>query len=126
MLWMKAFYLMNNFDFKPMTKSIRTMLSSAASDHLHEVFNDIKVVVGYKQPKNVKGILTKAKFGKCAPIERPISQPGIFAECKDPRCQICSFGYIQTCTSFQTTNGTIWDIKSHINCNSKNEVFSQL
>lgn len=114
---------MSNYDFKPMTQSIRTMLSSAASDHLHEVFNDVKVVVGYKQPKNVKGILTKAKFGKCAPIERPISQPGIFAECKDPRCQICSFGYIQTCTSFQTANGTIWDIRSHINCNSKNVLY---
>ena len=50
-------------------------------------------------------------------------KPGIFAECTDPRCGICKLGYIQDCNSFMTSNGETWEIRSHINCDSKNVLY---
>ena len=51
------------------------------------------------------------------------SKPGIYAECLDPRCRICSLGYIKECSSFVTANNISWEIKGHNNCNSKNVIY---
>ena len=32
-------------------------------------------------------------------------------------------GYIQECTSFETSNGVEWQIKCHMNCNSSNVLY---
>ena len=114
---------MSNYDAKSMTNTIRTLISATKSDRLREIFNEVEIVVGNKQPQNLRGLLTKAKFGDRYQNPKNLLQPGIFAECTDPRCKICSLGYIQTCSSFETSNGTIWQIKSHINCNTKKVLY---
>ena len=47
---------------------------------------------------------------------------GIF-RCNGSKCEICSFNYIQECNSFLTSNGTIWNVKCHITCNSLNVIY---
>ena len=49
--------------------------------------------------------------------------PGLFANCTDPRCLLCSLGYIQQCTSFKCANGKIWEIRCHITCNTVNVLY---
>ena len=48
---------MSNLDAKPIINSIRTLLSTTKSNRLREVFKDVNIVLGYKQPKNFKGLL---------------------------------------------------------------------
>ena len=47
---------------KPLTNTIRTVLERKKSPQLQEVFEDVKVVMSYKQPPNLKNLLTKATF----------------------------------------------------------------
>ena len=111
--------LMSNYNADSMVNSIRTQISSVKSDHLREVLQDVKIVAGYKQPKNLKGLLTHAKFSTRTTIPKTIVTPGIFAECTTSRCKLCSSDYMQNCSSFETSNGFIWEIRSHINCNTE-------
>ena len=53
---------MSNLDTKPTMNSIRTLISDKKFGQLHNVFKDANVVVGYKQPKSLAKLLTKAKF----------------------------------------------------------------
>ena len=46
---------------------------------------------------------------------------GIF-RCKRPNCEIC-ISYLQECTSFVTSNGKEWSVRTHITCRSKNVVY---
>ena len=48
---------------------------------------------------------------------------GLFAECTDPRCKLCSLGYIQQCKTFVCSNGKTWEIRCHINCDSVNVIY---
>ena len=106
-----------------MINSIRTILSSTKSERLKEVFDDVNIVLGYKQPKNLKGLLTRAKYSNPHPYKLNVEIPGIFT-CGDKRCLLCSLNYVQNnTTSFECTNGVIWTIKRHINCNSINIVY---
>ena len=110
---------MSNLDTKPIMKSINALISNTNSDHLHEVLSDVNVVMGYKQPKNLLKLLTRTKFGiDDSRINNNNCTPGIFANCTDKRCNLCK-SYIKQCSSFETGNGVVWNIKSHINCNSK-------
>ena len=63
--------------------SIRTLVSNKKSAQLQEVFNDVKIVVAYKQPKNIKRLLTKAKFSDSKANTNKIILPGIFASCEE-------------------------------------------
>ena len=37
-------------------------------------------------------------------------------------CKICAL-YLQECDSFETSNGTLWEIRCHIHCNSLNVLY---
>ena len=65
-------------------------------------------------------MITSTKFRE-SPKEK--EKAGLFAECRDPRCDICKKGYIKNCGSFDTANGIRWEIRSHINCNTKNVIY---
>ena len=111
----------SNVNTKPLMNTIQTLVSSKKSPYLQEVFEDVNVVLGYKQPPSIGKILTREKFQN--PVDHINNKrnlkPGIFAECSDSRCNLCKI-YVQECSSFICANGEIWEIKSHINCNSKN------
>ena len=86
---------MSNLDTKPIVNSIRTLVSNKKTSQLQEVFNDVKIVVAYKQPKNIKRLVTKAKFSDSETNTDKIILLAIFASCKDMRCNLCFNGYIQ-------------------------------
>lgn len=116
----------SNLSTSNMTNEIRTLISRRIHGRLGDLLKDVKVVAAYRQPPNLGRLITGAKFQDEAIPPRPSitnTTPGLFASCTDPRCKLCSLGYIQQCTSFQCANGKMWEIKSHIDCNSKNIIY---
>ena len=117
----------NNLDTTNLTKNIQVLINYKKFGPLKNVLENVKVVTSYRQPKNLGKLLTKAKFSET--IVTPITQshpkptPGLFANCTDPRCNLCKYGYIQTGNSFTCTNGDLWDVRSHINCNTHNVIY---
>lgn len=110
---------MSNFEFKHILTITSNLIKNAKSEQIREIFKGTRFVEAIKQPKNLLRTITSRKTTH----NQEEIRPGIFAECSDPRCEICSFGYIQDCSSFTTSNGTTWEIRSHINCNSRNVIY---
>ena len=107
---------MSNLHFKHILQTTSKLLQNARSEEIREVFKETRFIEAVKQPRNILRTLTSNKT-----VDQ--ETPGLFAECNPNRCELCRFGYIQNCTTFTTTNGTEWTIKSHINCNSRNVVY---
>ena len=77
----------------------------------------MKLIHAYRQPSNLLGLLSNSTFIN----KHSNTQSGIF-RCKDKRCKVCKL-YLQACSSFITANGTTWEVKCYIDCNSKNVLY---
>ena len=120
----------SNLDSKPIANNIRALFVSKQHGRLKELLSNLKLVAAYKQPPNLQHQLCSAKFVDSAEeLQRPVRirlPPGLFRNCNtatDKRCKLCLLDYIQPCTSFTCSNGKIWEIRSHINCNTRNVVY---
>ena len=111
----------SNLDISSMTSAIRNLLASRNSPYLTSVFQDLNIVNGYRQPKSLRKLLTKAQYTDSANdsnVSKMKADAGL-KRCTDKRCKLCRQGYIQETNSFETANKVIWKIKSNINCNSE-------
>ena len=100
----------SNLDFTKFVENSETLLKNCKDDKLKNVFSKSKVVLGLRQPKNLKQILMPTA-GKSKPAN------GLF-KCHRPNCIICKL-YLQEVTSFVCANGYNWNIKCRITCHSK-------
>jgi hypothetical protein len=107
---------MSNFKFNHILTTASNLLKNARSDEIRHIFKDIRFIEATSQPKNILRTITSTK-------RMTTAAPGIYAECTDPRCMICKYGYIENCSSFTTSNGKTWEIRSHINCNDRNVIY---
>ena len=99
-----------NLNFDNIIKNTNTLIQNTKEDGLKKVFKNCKVVLGLRQPKNIKKILM--------PTSIPVTlENGIF-NCKRPNCKICLM-YLQETKTFTCANGQKWDIRSNITCSSK-------
>ena len=117
----------SNYETKTLCKNIKTFISQLKCPKLKNIFDNVQVISAYKQPSNIGKLLIRAKFDK-PHLERNISTTtalpsGLYAICKDSRCNLCKFKYIQTCSKFRCSNGKDWVIKSVITCNSTNVLY---
>ena len=114
---------MANLDYTPIVKRAKALIQNTNSDEIRDVFKDLRVIEGIKQPNNILKSITNTRFlDSINETEGPT--PGIHKDCRvTSGCELCSFGYIIECESFTTSNGIVWEIKSHINCNSKNVIY---
>ena len=110
---------MSNYRFSHILSTTRHLLENAKSDEIRNVFKDTRFVEAMRQPKSI--IRTISTNHQEETVIEP--NPGLFAECAGTGCELCSLGYIQNCTSFTTSSGHQWQIKSHINCNSRNVLY---
>ena len=108
---------MSNFQFNHIIQTTSNLLKNATSDDIKEVFGDVRFVEAVSQPKNLLRSITSTFTNTIG------RTPGIYAECNPNKCEICSFGYIQNCTSFTCSNGKEWTIRSHISCNDRNVLY---
>ena len=76
----------------------------------------------YRQPKNLRSLLTRAKFER-VPKRLLRKPPGLFP-CR--ACTYCERGYIENRTEFSIFNGRktlTWTYNRHFTCNSKNVLY---
>ena len=110
---------MSNYRFSHILSTTRHLMENARSDEIRHVFKNTRFVEAMRQPRNIIRTISSSNHDDA--IIEP--DPGIFAECLDTGCELCLYGYVQNCTSFTTTSGHHWEIKSHINCNSRNVLY---
>ena len=94
-------------------------LENIRSNELKQCFQNKTVQLATRQPKNLRKILTKAKFEE-NPLPSPVKEFGFFP-CND--CIYHRCGYFKPCKSFQSKvndRSMIWRYKRCINCDSKN------
>ena len=93
--------------------------SRTAPDELKETFDECNFILSHKQPKNLLKLLAPTPF----PKSRPTSKPDCpVSKCSDKRCKICQM-YLQFVSSFTTSSGYVWHIKSTLSCHSKNVIY---
>jgi hypothetical protein len=118
---------MANFNFRNIVATAKNLLQHTKSDEIRHLFKNVRIIEGIKQPNNIIKTITSTRFNCNENRDNTTNNrppPGIFAECRESSgCQICSLGYIHECSSFTTSNGKVWEIRSHINCNSKNVLY---
>ena len=96
------------------------MIGNSKNKRIQEAFKDVQFITSYRQPPSLLRQITNAEF--ITSVEE--ATRGI-SLCKNSACKICKM-YLQKCDSFETANGTIWQIKCHIDCNSKNVLYYQV
>ena len=116
---------MSNFSFGTIINTARDMLMNSSDETITDIFSNIRIIEGIKQPKNTIRLITNSSFTDEEDHTEMVTNldPGIFAECRDRRYNLCNGGYMQQCSSFTTSNNVIWVIKSHINCHSRNVLY---
>ena len=115
----------SNLDIQSTLNAFKLLLSTVKSDHLKNVFDNTRVVLGLRQPKSILRLISNAKFSSTTATLANSTQPtpGIHTGSCRTDCNLCRLGYMQPCTSFKVSNGTIWEVKSRIHCNSKNVIY---
>ena len=103
----------SNLNFSQMNQQIHRLLNNVKEPRLKDVFRNTKIVLGLKQPKSIRQFLVHSRFTK----NTDKTPNGLF-KCSNKRCKICRL-YCE----FITSNGTKWEIKSDITCNSKNVIY---
>ena len=85
---------------------------------LKQCFQNKTIQLATRQPKNLRKILTKAKFEE-NPLPTPVKEDAFFS-CND--CIYHRCGYFKPCKSFQfkvNDNPMIWHYKRYFNCDRK-------
>ena len=111
---------LGNLDSSNIVHTTRDLIASSSNERLKDAFKDAKLVQCHTQPPNLLQTLSSSRFSLSGPQKG--GTRGIF-HCKGSRCEICSLNYLQECNSFTTSNGTKWDVKCHITCNSLNVIY---
>ena len=107
----------SNYENKTVIEVAKNLITKSKDKRIKEAFNNVKFINALRQPPNLSRQLCNSKF-----IHENIDiNKGLF-KCKDKKCKICR-SYIQECKSFKTANGTMWEIRCHIDCNSINVIY---
>ena len=100
----------SNFNFNNIVQNCQNLLNCCKDEKLKNVFKERKVVLGLKQPQNLKRLLMTTTL--CQK-----SANGIF-RCHRPNCKICQL-YLQEVSSFVCSNGERWEVRCRVTCQSK-------
>ena len=85
------------------------------SSRMKSIMNKTCVIKSRRQPPSLKGLLTCAKFSS------DFEEPSYVTKCGDKRCKCCI--HINNATSVKFESGTIFHVKSNMNCNSSNLIY---
>ena len=105
-------------------KKITNCLNNIQDRQLNNVFKNKKVLVTTRNSRNLKQMLTKAKFELRPVLRQPVIS-GLFP-CKDNRCLLHLNGYITSCSSFEFMSKTkkiTWTYNRRFTCSSQNVIY---
>ena len=102
----------NNVDIFPtINKSLNLLRTHPTTK---KVFGDVKLIKSLRQPKNLKRLLTSAKYTNKTNFTT--------SKCGDPRCECCNNILIANSYKFKN-HDTPFFLKSDFNCNSSNLIY---
>ena len=102
-------------------KKFNLLVDNCPDTNTKSFFKGKQIVQGLRQPKNILGQLTSAKFE----TDMSPRKPNGTYKCVDIRCKICA-QYLVECDNVIGINGVIWNIPSYITCQSKMVVYYQV
>ena len=108
----------NNAELFPIIHNSLPMLRQ--DKKLDEMFGKHKIIKSKRQPKNLKHILTSAKYVST----QNATEKFLVSKCTDKRCGTCP--HLLEGSNFKFDNGKIFELKSNFNCNSKNVIYAIL
>ena len=97
----------------------KNLILNTKDERVHSAFKDVKFIHAYRQPPNLLHCVSNSTFIDNRQ-ERNL-KVGCF-KCHNKRCKICSL-YLQEGSSFVTANGTNWQVKCFIDCNSMHVIY---
>ena len=112
---------LSNYDSRNIKNVANGLISNSMNPRIKKAFNDTKIIQCYSQPRNLSGLLTNSAFITESITNRPRHDAGIF-HCSHGGCKICKM-YLQKCSSFVTSNNSVWKVKCYASCNSKNVLY---
>ena len=101
---------------------IKNFAKKSTNDTIRRVFDDCGVVMATRQPKNLKKMLTRAKFQLHPPLM--VRKPAGLFPCGN--CTYCERGYIVPATEFVVRSGGnvfTWRYTRHFTCDSVNLLY---
>lgn len=110
----------SNYDNGHVLSTTKSLIENSKNKQIQEAFKDVKFINAYRQPPNLLRQITNAEF-----ITNVRKETRGITLCGRSNCKICDL-YLQECDSFQTANGSTWEIRCHITCNSKNVIYYQV
>ena len=112
---------LSNYDITNVLDTTKDLVKNSKNSRVRQAFEDSRFIQSYSQPRNLLNLLSRSRFTSNSPGRASDKPPGIHL-CENSKCKICAI-YLQCCSSFTTSNGTVWNIKCHANCHSKNCIY---
>ena len=96
------------------------LIERCPDDSTRRSFDNKRIIQAFRQPPNLQRHLTSARFSDEKSAKK---ENGIFT-CGRKHCKLCKY-YLVPCKTFKVERGVEWEVKSHIDCNSKNVIYFQ-
>ena len=107
-----------NFSCNSVVRKLKHMIDNCPDEDTRKFFQGKEIVQALRQPQNILGQLTSAKFGTVASENKP---KGTF-KCQNPNCKLC-INYLVECDRVIGANHKTWHIPTHITCQSKKVLY---
>ena len=118
---------LGNLDSSNIVSTTRDLIASSSNKRLNKAFEDAKLVQCYTQPTNLLRILSTSQFNTNETENPKPKKPRGIYHCDNiygnNPCEMCSLNYLQQCSEFTTSNGTLWTVKCHVTCHSLNVIY---
>ena len=111
----------SNYDSRNILNVTTDLIRNSKNKRIRDAFQGAKFIQSMKQPKNLLQLLSNSRFITAETSNDHRKPKGIF-HCDHGGCKICKL-YLQKCSSFMTSNGSVWDVKCFANCQSKNVLY---
>ena len=106
------------------SRIIKNILQGIRGESMKKAFSNHRVVLGTRQPKNLRNLLIKSRFSSQPQQQQQSRPPPGLYRCTSS-CIYHNFGYITECLSFKFGRHMQyeWFYNRHFDCNSKNVIY---
>ena len=105
------------------SRIIKNILKDVRGNTMKKAFANHRVVLGTRQPRNLRNILVKSRYSSCSQELYSRPSPGLF-KCTS-RCKYHDLGYVMECVSFRFGQHLEfeWFYNRKFDCNCKNVIY---
>ena len=111
----------SNYSNSTVVTVTKQLLNHTKDPRLTKAFKGVRIMETFKQPPNLLNIFANSAFITGATRQKQNDIQRGLKKCLHPNCDICDL--IIEGDSFVTSNGTVWQVKCHATCKSKNVIY---